>query len=342
MPHLQRLRIVNRFHALGDHFYTECQPQGLANPVLVRTDPDAAELLGLSADDLHSDSFLQIFSGNRPLPGCRPLAQDYAGHQFGSFNPFLGDGRVLLLGGVECDAGHWEICLKGSGKTPYARKADGRAGVNECLHEFECSRELAALGVPATRSLCVIAGDDLAYRRHSYQRAAVLVRLAPSHIRFGTFENYYFQHNKEALRRLADHVIEHYYPDCLTQGEGRYAALFRVVVTATARLIAHWQAVGFVHGMMNTDNMSILGITLDLEDACFNPERDPDFVSSADDEKGRYAFGQQPVVGLWNCNVLARALSPLVDASDLRTALCAYEPEYLRSFEALSTDPGVR
>ena len=340
MPHRQRLSIVNRFHALGDLFYTECQPQGLANPVLVRSDPQAAALLGLTTDDLRSETFLQIFSGNRSLPGGRPLAQDYAGHQFGRFNPFLGDGRVLLLGGVERDGEHWEISLKGSGKTPYARQADGRASLDECLREFACSLQLAALGIPTTRSLCVIASDERVYR-HSFVPAAMLVRLAPSHIRFGTFENLYFQRKPEALRRLAEHVIAHHYPDCAAQGEGRYAGFFHAVVIATARLIARWQAAGFVHGMMNTDNMSILGITLDLGEAGFTPERDPDHVSSEDDEQGRYAFGRQPVVGLWNCNVLARALSPLIPACDLRAALRAYEPEYLRSFEAFSAADGA-
>ncbi len=335
MPHLDRLHIVNRFHALGSHFYTECRPRGLTNPRLVRSDPRAAGLLGLDPAALGSEACLQIFSGNRSLPGGRPLAQDYAGHQFGRFNPFLGDGRVLLLGGVEHDGDHWEISLKGAGKTPYGRQADGQAGLSECLREFECGVELAALGIPAAQGLCVIAGDERVYR-HGFEPAAVLVRLAPSHIRFGTFENCYFQRNTEALRRLAEHTIDHHFPACREEEGYRYDCFFRDVVIATARLIARWQAAGFVHGMMNTDNMSILGITLDLGAAGFTPERNPDFVSSQDDEHGRYAFGRQPVVGLWNCNVLARALSPLIAAADLRAALREYEPEYLRCHESLT------
>jgi uncharacterized protein YdiU (UPF0061 family) len=335
MTGLQRLRFVNRFQRLGDGFYTACRPRGLTHPRLSRGDPLVAELLGLSGDDLATRQCLDFFSGNRLTDGCRPLAQAYAGHQFGRFNPALGDGRVLLLGEVETERGSWEITIKGAGKTPYARQADGYAGLGECLREMSISQRLAEREIPVAPILCVIAGDEQVYRQ-GFEDAAVLVRLAPSHIRFGTFENYYYRRDTERLRQLADHVINDHYPHCRLAGEPCYAHLFHEVVVRTARLIAQWQAAGFVHGMMNTDNQSILGITLDLGESAFTKERDPDFVSSPDDEKGRYAFGQQPVIGLWNCNVLARALSPLIDPDDLRSALNAYEPQYLRCLETLS------
>ncbi|MEJ2455269.1 MAG: protein adenylyltransferase SelO family protein [Candidatus Thiodiazotropha sp.] len=335
MTNLHHLRFVNHFHRLGDGFYTECRPRGLSKPRLIRCDPHAAALLGLTCEDLTTRHCLDFFSGNRIAPECRPLAQAYAGHQFGRFNPSLGDGRVVLLGEVETESGNWEISLKGAGKTPYARQADGHASLNECLREMTVSERLAELEIPATQAMCVLAGDEQVYRQ-GFEDAAILVRLAPSHIRFGSFENCYYRRDSEHLRQLADHVIEHHYPHCKTAGEPCYAHFFYEVVIRTARLIARWQAAGFVHGMMNTDNQSILGITLDLGESAFTAERDPDFVSSADDEKGRYAFGQQPVIGLWNCNVLARALSPLIADDDLRTALLAYEPEYLRSYEALT------
>jgi uncharacterized protein YdiU (UPF0061 family) len=260
------------------------------------------------------------------------LAQDYAGHQFGHFNPFLGDGRALLLGEVETPTGILDIYLKGAGKTPYSRTADGRAGLRECLHEFHTTEQLAALGVPTARCLCVVSGSQPVYRG-GFEPAAILTRIAPSHVRFGTFENYFFQKNPAALRQLTEHVITCHYADCVASGD--YAGFFREVVLRTARLIAHWQAVGFVHGVMNTDNQSILGLTLDVGLGTFTPERDPAYVCHPDDEHGRYAFGQQPVVGLWNCNVLARALSPLITAADLRAALQEYEPEHLRHYAVL-------
>ena len=337
LKHLHDLMFRNRFHALGAHFYSEFQPQGLENPTLVCSSADVVQQLGLHADEVNTDLFLQAFSGNALLPGMQPLAQDYAGHQFGHFNPFLGDGRAVLLGEVETPSGIVDLYLKGVGKTPYARTADGRAGLRECLHEFYTTEQLAALGVPTARCLCVTSGSQQVYRQ-GFEPMAMVTRIAPSHVRFGTFENYFFQKNPAALRQLADHVIACHFPACAAEGEARYAAFFREVVLCTARLIAHWQAVGFVHGVMNTDNQSILGITLDVGASTFTPARDPQCVSHPDDEHGRYAFGQQPVVGLWNCNVLARALSPLITADALRSALLGYEPEYLRHYAALISE----
>ncbi|KAA6183400.1 hypothetical protein F2Q65_15710 [Thiohalocapsa marina] len=326
----------------GPRFRAEVSPRPLSRPELMRLDPEAAASIGLQSADCASEAFLQLFSGQTLPAGCRPLAMEYAGHQFGRFNPFLGDGRVLLLGQVRTAQGSLEISLKGAGRTPYAREADGRAGLEECLHEFDMSRRLAGFGIPVARCLCVIAGDEMVYRQ-GFQRAAILVRLAPSHVRFGSFEALYFQRDVEALRRLADGLIRHHYryvPDGDMPDEHRYAALFRAMVIDTARLIARWQAAGFVHGMMNTDNQSALGLTLDLGAAAFTDARDDAFVASPLDERGRYAFGRQPVIGLWNCNVLARALSPIIPADALRDALRAYEPAYLQARAALSPSEG--
>lgn len=338
MKRLAELTFQHHFHALGETFHAPHQPQGLEQPELVRTNPAVAELLGLDPAEFDTDLFLQVFSGNALLPGMQPVAQAYAGHQFGNFNPFLGDGRSVLLGEVAADNGLWDICLKGAGRTPYARSADGRAGLGECLHEYALSEQLAALGIPTSRVLCVVSGKPLVYRQ-GFQPAAMLTRVAPTHIRFGTFESCYYRRDHAALRLLADHVMTYYYPECAGTDEARYARWLQAVVLKTARLVAHWQVAGFTHGVMNTDNQSIVGVTLDLGEASFTPERDPAYVGNREDEKGRYAFGQQPVVGLWNCNVLARALSPLITAQDLRTALEAYEPEYLRHFAALSAPP---
>ncbi len=334
MKSLQDLTITNRFHKLGSHFYKQVQAQGLANPEIIKTNQDAARLLELDPAEFNSEIFLQVFSGNKVLPESLPLAHDYAGHQLGNFNPFLGDGRALLLFDVVTENGFYEVNLKGVGKTPYAREFDGRASLSTCLHEFDISLKLASLGIPSTHSLCVIAGDEQVYRKQ-FERVAMITRVAPSFIRFGTFENYYFQRNHEALRQLTEFVIKQYYPECIYREEYDYALFLREVVIRTAHLIAHWQAAGFVHGMMNTDNQSILGITLDLGEASFTESRDPEFVSSPSDEKGRYAFGQQPIIGLWNCNVLARALSPLIPEDKLKKTLECYETEYLKHYEML-------
>jgi uncharacterized protein YdiU (UPF0061 family) len=256
-----------------------------------------------------------------------PLSTAYAGHQFGKFNPLLGDGRAHLLGEVSTSQGLQEIYLKGSGKTPYARQADGRASLEECLHEYEISEKLAALGIPVTRCLSIIQGDDLVYR-HGFKPAAILTRIAPTHIRFGTFELHYFKKDISALQTLADYIIQHYYPNSLLKTQP-YADFFQQVIYKTAKLIAHWQKIGFVHGMMNTDNQSIIGVTLDLGNASFIESLDPLFISSSIDEKGRYAFGQQPIIGLWNCNILGRALSPLILGNDIRQALSQYEEIFL-------------
>jgi len=321
---------------LGAGFHSELRPQPLHHPRLVRFDPDTARLLGLPASAHEDDAFVPLFSGNRLPAGCRPLALDYAGHQFGHFNPFLGDGRVVVLGSVDTPQGPLEISVKGAGRTPYARDLDGRAGLTECLHEFSACRRLTELGIPAARGLCVIAGDEQV-DRGGFEPAAVLVRVAPSHIRFGTFENQYFRRDADALRRLADYLIAHHYRARVEQSpEAPHAALLRAMVEDSARLIARWQAAGFVHGMMNTDNQSAVGITLDLGASAFTETHDDGFVASPQDDKGRYAFGRQPLIGLWNCNVLARALSPLLPAAALRAAVSAYEPEYLRAYAALA------
>lgn len=324
--------------ALGPRLYEPVAPKPLTNPELIACDGDAAALIGLDPDACSTGDWLALFSGQRLPQGCRPLALDYAGHQLGRFNPFLGDGRVVVLGGLDTDRGWLELSLKGAGRTPYAREADGRAGLTECLHELAISRRLAGLGIPTARCLCVIAGDEQVYRQ-GFERAAILVRLAPSHLRFGSFENCYFKRDAEGLRLLADYLIEHHYSGRVQADGDRHAALLQTMVTDTADLIAHWQAAGFVHGMMNTDNQSAVGITLDLGAAAFVPDdldsgRRDAFVASPVDEKGRYAFGEQPTLGLWNCNVLARALSPIIPAEALRAALRTYEPRYLEQFEA--------
>ena len=318
----------NRFHALGPEFHTELPAQGLPEPHWVATSADCAALLGLPADwatrpELNA---LQVFSGNALWPGMRTLASVYSGHQFGQWAGQLGDGRALWLGEMPTPAGPMELQLKGAGRTPYSRMGDGRAVLRSSIREYLCSETMAALGIPTTRALC-ITGSALPVRRETMETAAVVARVAPSFVRFGHFEHFAHRDKPAALRRLADFVIDHHYPACRDAAEP-YAALLEAVALRTAEMVAAWQAVGFCHGVMNTDNMSILGLTIDYGPFGFLDAFDPGHVCNHSDDQGRYAFARQPNVAFWNLHALAQALLPLIgggeDASE--RALAALEP----------------
>lgn len=326
---IEGLVLTQRFHQLQAELSSPALPQGIAHAQLLQKNDQVAQLLGLDARVLDSQEFLEVFSGNALLTDSHPIACAYAGHQLGNFNPFLGDGRSVLLGEIQSPSGYWDVGLKGAGKTAYAFSADGRATIDECLHEDTVSERLAQLGIPTTRTLCVIRGSQKVYRS-GFKAIAVLARVAPSFVRFGSFEYCYFKKDTHALKVLADYVIGRHFSDCSSANDdNNYAQFFYQVVENTAMLIASWQNAGFVHGMMNTDNQSIVGITLDLGESVFIDNKDDSFVASATDEHGRYAFGQQPLIGLWNCNVLARALSPLISSKNLKHALSNYEKTYL-------------
>jgi uncharacterized protein YdiU (UPF0061 family) len=313
-------RWPNRFAALGERFYTPLEPQGLPDPHWVAWSERCAELLGLQDD---RDALLQVMSGNATLPGMQPLASVYSGHQFGVWAGQLGDGRAHLLGELATESGPMEIQLKGAGLTPYSRMGDGRAVLRSSIREFLCSEAMAALGVPTTRALC-ITGSALPVRRETIETAAVVTRVAPSFIRFGHFEHFaHTAQDVDALRQLADFVIEHHYPECATLAQP-YAALLEAVARKTAELMAWWQAIGFCHGVMNTDNMSILGLTIDYGPYGFLDGFDPGHICNHSDHQGRYAYAQQPNVGFWNLHALAQGLMPLIEDSD--TALAALEP----------------
>lgn len=324
MSRMQELSFDNRFRALGAAFYTPLRPTGFANPHLVAANPDAAALLGLDPEVLHSPEFLAWASGNAEAPGSAPLAMVYSGHQFGGYTPQLGDGRGLLLGQVRTAQGLIDLHLKGAGKTPYSRFADGRAVLRSTIREYLAGEALHGLGVPSTRALA-IAGSDEPVIRERVETGAMLIRLARTHVRFGSFEYFHYQQRPELVRALADHVIETYLPAAAHSSEP-YVALFRHAVQATARLIAHWQAVGFCHGVMNTDNLSILGETLDFGPYGFLDAYDPGHICNHSDHEGRYAYDRQPAIGLWNCNALAHALSTLIPVPALREVLLEYEP----------------
>lgn len=315
----------NSFAALGPAFYTRQAPLPLPAPYWVGTSASLAHALGLDADWLGSDTALHAFSGNTTLPGSEPLASVYSGHQFGVWAGQLGDGRALLLGELQTPQGPMELQLKGSGLTPYSRMGDGRAVLRSSIREFLCSEAMHALGIPTTRALC-ITGSPEPVRREAIETAAVVTRVAPSFLRFGHFEHFAARGQLEELRQLADYVIERHYPAC-QEGAGfggnRYAALLQAVSERTAALVAQWQAVGFCHGVLNTDNMSILGLTIDYGPFQFLDAFDPNHICNHSDHHGRYAFKQQPPVVYWNLFRLGQALQPLI--GDPAIAMAALE-----------------
>lgn len=334
MYKLEQLPTQNSFSELSPELFSYVQPQGLEAPFLVSANSAAAELIGLDPGELTSDKFLQVFSGNHVPPIFKPLAMVYSGHQFGSYNPQLGDGRGLLLGEVEHpDNGKWDLHLKGAGQTPYSRFGDGRAVLRSSIREYLCSEAMHGLGIPTTRALCVIGSKTPVYRETPEYGATVL-RLARSHIRFGHFEYFHYNKRPDIVKQLADYVIDQQFPEIATDTD-RYGQFLSAIVKRTAKLIAKWQAVGFAHGVMNTDNMSIVGDTFDYGPFGFLDDYNPEYICNHSDHEGRYAFNQQPGIGLWNLNALAHSLSSLIDQDTLRDALTHYQPELVEHYNLL-------
>jgi uncharacterized protein YdiU (UPF0061 family) len=269
---------------------------------------------------LFDGDHLQAFAGNALMLGSQPLATVYSGHQFGQWAGQLGDGRAIWLGEAQSAQGPQEIQLKGAGRTPYSRGGDGRAVLRSSIREYLCSEAMHGLGIPTTRALSLVASPE-PVRREEIESAAIVARVAPSFLRFGHFEHFAAKGDTDSLRTLADHAIAHHLPEChdraaLWQGNV-YAALLDVVQERTAQLLAQWQAVGFCHGVMNTDNMSFLGLTIDYGPFQFMDAFNPGHICNHSDHQGRYAYGRQPNVAYWNLYCLAQALAPLIDDQDL-------------------------
>jgi uncharacterized protein YdiU (UPF0061 family) len=336
MRSLCNLAFDNTYARLPDTFCQRIEPTPVPNPYLVAFSPDAAKLIDLDPAEAARPEFVQTFAGNRRLPGSDPVAMKYAGHQFGSYVPKLGDGRAILLGEVRNAAGErWDLHLKGGGRTAFSRFGDGRAVLRSSIREYLACEAMHALGIPTTRALCVV-GTDLEVHRESAETGALIVRLAPSHVRFGSFEVFAHRGQTEQVKVLADYVIEQCYPH-LTRRDDRYAALLREVVARTARLIAKWQAVGFAHGVLNTDNMSILGITLDYGPYGFVEDFDPGFICNHSDETGRYAFDQQPRIGYWNLAALAHSLLSLIPVDEAKAAINTFADAFNPQVHELMT-----
>jgi uncharacterized protein YdiU (UPF0061 family) len=322
------------FASLGPAFFTALQPTPLPQPHWIGTSTDVANLLALDVGWMASDEALQVFTGNARLPDSTPLASVYSGHQFGVWAGQLGDGRAIMLG--ETTDG-LEVQLKGSGRTPYSRMGDGRSVLRSSIREFLCSEAMHALRVPTSRALCVT-GSPASVRREEIETAAVVTRVAQSFIRFGHFEHFAARDMLDELRTLADYVIDRYYPACRTTpqpGGNAYAALLQAVSERTATLMAHWQAVGFCHGVMNTDNMSILGLTIDYGPFQFLDAFVPGHVCNHSDTQGRYAYNRQPNVAYWNLLCLAQALLPLIGGEEtVQVALASYKSVFSTNFMA--------
>jgi uncharacterized protein YdiU (UPF0061 family) len=328
----------NTYARLPERFFARVLPTPVRAPRLIRVNAPLADRLGLDPDLLAGEEGVEMLAGNRVAETAEPIATAYAGHQFGMFVPRLGDGRAILLGELVDGAGaRRDVQLKGSGRTPYSRGGDGRAALGPVLREYVVSEAMAALGIPTTRALAAVATGE-AVIRETVLPGAVLTRVASSHIRVGTFQFFASRGDVEALRLLADYVIARHYPDAARSGRP-YRALLDAVVRAQAELIAAWMLVGFIHGVMNTDNMSVAGETIDYGPCAFMDAYDPGAVFSAIDRQGRYAYSMQPAIGGWNLARLAECLLPLLsDDSDAAVAeaeqaLDAYRPVFERAYQ---------
>jgi uncharacterized protein YdiU (UPF0061 family) len=322
---------------LPDRFFARVAPTPVAAPRLIRVNAPLAAELGIDADWLASAEGVAVLAGNRIPDSATPIATAYAGHQFGGFVPQLGDGRAILLGEVVDRGGtRRDVQLKGAGRTPFSRGGDGRAALGPVLREYLVSEAMQALGIPTTRALAAVTTGERVIRE-TMLPGAVLARVASSHIRVGTFQFFASRGDVEGVRTLADHVIARHYPDA-AEAERPYRALLDAVIRAQAELIARWLLVGFIHGVMNTDNTSVAGETIDYGPCAFLDEYDPQAVFSAIDHGGRYAYANQPAIAQWNLTRLAECLLPLLGddtdaaAADAVEALEGFAPAFERAY----------
>ena len=321
--------------------WSQVSPTPVAAPRVIAVSQEMLEALGMTMADASSPAFAQVFGGNALLAGMQPHASNYGGHQFGSWAGQLGDGRAITLGeAIAPDGRRWELQLKGAGPTPYSRHADGRAVLRSSVREFLCSEAMHHLGIPTTRALSLVATGDEVVRDMFYdghprpEPGAIVCRVAPSFLRFGHFELPASRGDIGLLQQMVDFCVDTEFPQFATlEGEARHAAWFREIAVRTARLMAEWMRVGFVHGVMNTDNMSVLGLTIDYGPYGWLDDYDPDFTPNTTDAHGRrYRFGWQPRIALWNLQQLAMALSPLfADPASMQAGLQAYGVEFGRA-----------
>lgn len=334
---LEDLQVANSYAELPPVFHTFLPPQPLKAPRLLHANEEVAAMLGLDPSALGTPEFLEVVSGQRPLPGGRTLAAVYSGHQFGIWAGQLGDGRAHLLGEVLTPHGPLELQLKGSGRTPYSRMGDGRAVLRSSVREYLASEAMAGLGIPTTRALALVVSDEPVYRE-TVETAAIVTRVSPSFVRFGSFEHW--AGKPEPLQTLTDYVIDRHFPALREVASGEPAGtqqavlrMLREVVRRTARMVADWQTVGFCHGVMNTDNMSILGLTIDYGPYGFMDRFQANHVCNHSDTHGRYAWNVQPAVAHWNLYRLGSVFLALgIEEDALRDALSGYQEDFLIAY----------
>ncbi len=337
---------TNEIRQVYEAMFSYVTPKVPLSPKLVHASTEVADLIGLSGESVGSDDFIAVFSGKKVVEGTKPFAMCYGGHQFGNWAGQLGDGRAINLFEIENQGQNLMVQLKGAGKTPYSRRGDGLAVLRSSIREHLCSEAMYHLGVPTTRSLSVMeTGEkvlrDILYNGNAaYEKGAVVCRIAPSFIRFGNFEIFAARQDLKNLKLLADFCIETYFPSIIVTGKEKYIAFFQEIATSTKELLIHWQRVGFVHGVMNTDNMSIHGITIDYGPYGWLEGYDPHWTPNTTDAEGkRYRFGNQPHIALWNLLQLANALYPLIeDVKALEQILENFNSEFQSDFNDMMLD----
>jgi uncharacterized protein YdiU (UPF0061 family) len=335
--------LTNEIRQVKDTLFSYVNPVKPSNPKLIHASKEVAELVGISKDEIQSEEFLNVFSGKEILPESRPYAMCYAGHQFGNWAGQLGDGRAINLMEVENNNQFYTLQLKGAGKTPYSRTADGLAVLRSSIREYLCAEAMHYLGVPTTRSLSLALSGDLVLRdilyngNPAYEKGAIVCRVAPSFIRFGSFEMLTARNELKNLKQFVEYTIQHYFPEIKGDPKEQYLQFFQKVADTTREMILHWQRVGFVHGVMNTDNMSIHGITIDYGPYGWLENYDPDWTpNTTDSQKRRYRFGNQPQVAQWNLFQLANALYPLVnEAAPLEKILDSFMIEFESDYKIM-------
>jgi serine/tyrosine/threonine adenylyltransferase len=314
----------NSYARLPEHFFARLSPTAVAKPRLITFNASLASELGLDTRALEPDELAAIFAGNVIPPGAEPIAMAYAGHQFGNFVPQLGDGRAILLGEVvDRNGERRDVQLKGAGRTPFSRRGDGRATLGPVLREYLVSEAMHALGIPTTRALAAVSTGETVFRDRPLP-GAVLTRVASSHIRIGTFQYFAARGDMEAVERLASYVIDRHFPEA-RDSERPMLALLQIVVERQALLVARWMHIGFIHGVMNTDDTALSGETIDFGPCAFLESYDPATTFSAIDELGRYAYGNQPTMAQWNLARFAETLLPLLDPNPERAVEIANE-----------------
>ena len=354
---MKNLKINNRFTAelpadpettnevrqVKNTVFSYVDPTKTSDPKLIHASEEVAELVGISKDEIHSETFLNVFSGKEILQGTRPFAMSYAGHQFGNWAGQLGDGRAINLTEVENNGKFFMLQLKGAGKTPYSRTADGLAVLRSSIREYLCAEAMHYLGVPTTRSLSLmLSGDqvlrDVLYNGNpAYEKGAIVCRVAPSFIRFGSFEMLTARNELKNLKQFIEYNIKYYFPEITGEPKEQYLAFFKKVADSTREMILHWQRVGFVHGVMNTDNMSIHGITIDYGPYGWLENYDPNWTpNTTDSQYRRYRFGNQPQIAQWNLYQLANAIYPLINETEqLEKILESFMDDFIKDYKAM-------